>query len=62
MDIEEELLKRFGPCAIQEKIKEDDCARKGLCCACVAWHRDHGKKPLPYCLRDLDGVTWTPRQ
>ena len=31
-----------------------DCPRHGHCCACVAHHKEHGKK-LPACLR---GIEW----
>lgn len=27
------------------------CPLHGNCRACVAWHRDHARKPLPHCLR-----------
>ena len=31
-----------------------DCPRHGICCACVAHHKEHGTKP-PACLR---GIEW----
>lgn len=30
----------------------EGCPLRGNCRVCVAWHRDHAKKPLPHCLRD----------
>lgn len=34
------------------------CPLNGNCAACVAWHRDHARNPLPYCLRDQEGVSF----
>ena len=31
-----------------------DCPRHGMCCACVAHHKEHGTK-LPVCLQ---GIEW----
>ncbi len=31
---------------------KNDCPRHGICCECVAFHRDE-KKNLPTCLRNL---------
>lgn len=33
---------------------KEGCPRHGHCCACVAHHKEHGKK-LPVCLR---GIEW----
>ena len=33
------------------------CLLHGRCAACMAWHRDHARWPLPYCLRTGPGVT-----
>ena len=65
-ELQEELLERHAQCSDPAMMRElcpcpGECPLKGRCCACVAWHRDHGKKPLPHCLRDLDGVTWKLR-
>ena len=38
-----------------------DCPLKNHCCACVAWHRDHRKKPLTHCLRDSAEAAWHRR-
>ena len=35
-----------------------DCRLHGNCAACVAWHRDHARGPLPHCLRAQPGVTF----
>ena len=32
---------------------KEGCPRHGICCACVAHHKEHGNK-LPACLRGID--------
>jgi hypothetical protein len=57
----------YVPCSGQPEVDEHctcpstSCQVHGQCCACVAWHRDSGLKPLPHCLRDLPEVTWRGR-
>ena len=56
------LLQYQGPCPAVDTIEAHctcpttACPLHGRCCACVAWHRDHARKPLPHCLRELDRV------
>ena len=67
METQDHLREGYKACGNlqmnQEKCScpETACPLHGFCCACVAWHRDCGLKPLPHCLRDLDGVSWEPR-
>jgi len=62
------LLEKYGPCFADGRGREacscpaNACPLHGMCCACVTWHREHGKKPLPHCLRALEGVHWEQRQ
>jgi hypothetical protein len=61
------LLNYYNPCVGQPEIDKHctcpavACKVHGLCCACIAWHRDNGFKPLPHCLRDIEEVTWRER-
>ncbi len=68
MKTQDMLRQEYPPCAGQGEhaapcaCQETHCVLHGQCCACVAWHRDYAAKPLPSCLRNLDGVTWKPRR
>ena len=61
------ILDRYPGCPGQPEVDKNctcpatACALHGNCCACIAWHRDHGLKPLPHCLRSLEEVTWELR-
>jgi hypothetical protein len=39
-----------------------DCPAHQKCWACVEFHRDYAKKPLPHCLRSVPGVQFTERK
>jgi len=36
----------------------ENCPLHGRCAACIAWHRDHARQPLPHCLRGVPGVSF----
>jgi len=68
MATKEELLERYREYEAVDKRHEgcacpfkEECELWGHCYPCVAWHRDHGQKPLPYCLRVLEEVSWRER-
>ena len=64
----QEHLQRYAVCDSKQEIARtctcpsEDCLLRLHCCACLAWHRDNGTTPLPHCLRDLEGVSWTERE
>ena len=68
MDKRTEFVALYGPCPGQPEVDKHctcpstTCPVLGICCACVAWHRDHAYNPLPHCLRNLEGVTWRRRK
>lgn len=69
MTSKEELSQKYSGCPNNDIIEPDCncphtevCELHGHCCACVAWHRDHGQKPLPHCLRVLDEVQCQDRE
>ena len=67
MVTQKSIGERYVACANQAMIaatcscSADACPLHGTCCACVEWHREHGDKPLPHCLRNLEGVSWSLR-
>jgi len=59
---QEEILKKHEDC-VSGCIKEEDCSCPATdcplhqkCWACVEWHRDHAKNPLPNCLREAESA------
>ena len=64
----EDLKQKYSGCpntsVIADKCtcKNETCVIKALCCACIEFHRDYSKTPLPHCIRELDGVTWEARE
>ena len=55
--IQQAMLDRYGDGAAADCPCPGACRLHGRCAACVAWHRDHARWPLPYCLREGPGVT-----
>lgn len=46
------------PCAVETNASKCNCTypceRKGLCCECVAYHRDAGELPACYFSREAE--------
>ena len=63
-DIQLRLGEEYVACGNVEDVGKScpcpgACPLHGNCAACVAWHRDHARTPLPCCLRSLQGVSFT---
>lgn len=67
MQKQAEFADAYQPCVGQPEVDRhctcpsQTCPVHKVCCACVAWHRDHALRPLPHCLRGLEEVTWRMR-